>query len=232
MRQPPAQQAAFGPGRAQSLQKGGAADRVKDHVHAALRAKPVAQIGCVAVDQNIRPGLLRDGQAGLAARRGDHPGPHMLADFHGCQSHPAGGPQDQQRLARLQAGAVIQRQMRGAVSDLERSGLHEAHAIGNGHAARCRDGYKISKPAAARHGGNSCTRRKSGDPGAAGLHRSGNFHAKRERQGRRILIPPLGHEKIGKVQSARRRTHQNLAWPRVRNGNCPQAGRKPEPADL
>jgi hypothetical protein len=106
----------------------------------------------------------------------------MLADFHGGQSHPAGGTQNQQCLARLQAGAVVQRQMRGPVSNLKGCGLNVAHAVGNRHATRCRQAHKPGKSAAARYGGNPRARQYPGHARATGHHGSGNFHAKRERQ--------------------------------------------------
>ena len=175
---------------------------------------------------------MRDGKAIRAACGRDHPGPHVLADLHGRQPHPAGGTQNQQRLARLQAGAVVKRQMRGAIRDLKRGGLNIAHAVRNGHATGCRKTYERGKSAAAGDGGNPRTRQKPGHARPAGRHRSGDLHAKGKRQRGGVLVPSFGHEKIGKVQPARCRAQKNLARTGLRNRNGPQAGGGSELADL
>ena len=85
------------------------------------------------VDQFVGAVLARDGEFLGAARGGDDPRAHLLADLDRGQPDPAGGAEHQQRLAGLQMAAMGQREMRRAVGDRKRGGGDEIHRVRDRH---------------------------------------------------------------------------------------------------
>jgi hypothetical protein len=111
-----------------------AADRIEADVRAlAVRQRhhPVGELLGRVVDQVVRAALAGHRELLGRARRRDHARPHCLADLDGREADAAGGAQDQQGLAGLEATEPADRDVARDVRDRKRAGLLEAHRRGN-----------------------------------------------------------------------------------------------------
>ena len=101
------------------------ADRIVHHVDAVLAAEllqSVAQIAACVVHAVV--GAVLPGERELVVGRGagDHAGAHQLAELDRGEAGAARGAEHRQRLAALQAGAILQRVIGRAVGDDQAGG--------------------------------------------------------------------------------------------------------------
>ena len=203
-----------------------AADRIKDHVHAAKGLARFADVVGLRVDQMIRARLARCRELGLARGAGDHARAHELADLDGGEADAAGGAENQQRLARLQAGAALEGDMAGAVSNLQRRRVFERDALGQFHGAGRGEAAELGEAAMAAEHRHPRARRRRVGVWPEGLNCARGFHPKGEGRRRRVLIFAADHEQIGEVERAGADSDENLAHSRFRRVDLAQRRRR------
>ena len=117
------EETAFGAGGA----KGGgplcAANGVIDDISSAECFEGCAQVGRFCINEMIGPGCGGDGEFVGTARAGDDTRPHQFAQFNGGEADATRSSGDEKGLAGLQTGPMIEREMGGAISDLEGGGI-------------------------------------------------------------------------------------------------------------
>ena len=220
---------------AQGGVKGGAAHGVIDHIHPAQRP-------CSA---SFRPGaslsISTSAPAALATASRSAPraeamtrAPSRLPISTAVRPDAAGGPGHEQRLARLQPGAL--RSAPGARCHRRwesRRPLQRASRPAGRTAGRPAGTAVRPRPRAAAGRKDAGAGRRAFGAGPQRLDDAGQFHARDEGQGGLYLVVALNHQQIGKVEPALPSTRtSDLAF----SGNWDRAVRQdravPEVCDL
>jgi len=112
---------------------------------------------------------------------------------------------------------VIQRNMAGAIGNLNGSGIFEANGIGQRYGP-VRIKYPVfGQSALAGIHRNPVSGSQAGHAGSGFIDNTGYFHALRKRRGWGILICPFLHQQIGKIQTAGPDRDANLTLLRFGN---------------
>ncbi len=169
----------------------------------------------------------RSGGRGLVLRRhrSDDPRPQCLADFHRCQSDPAGGAEHEQGLARLEPAAIDQCMDRGAVGQEQCRAFGKTAAGGQADRLALVDHDLFRQPAIEIRGDQLVARRPTGDSFADRFDLAGDLAARRERARRLQLIFVLDDEDVGIIDRAGAHPDQQLTRPGDRIGHIVEAER-------
>ena len=165
----------------------------------------------IAVDQMVGTCCAHNRQFIRPARHPDHGGPQRLADFHCRQADTARGPQHKQRLAALQARAVGQRQMRGAVGHIKPRRDVIRHGVGHRQAGRGLKNPALRQPARPAKDRNTGANGRRCDTFTLCQNGAADLHAQHKGWGGRVLIGALGHQQIGEIQATCVNVQQNLS---------------------
>ena len=163
------------------------------------------------VDRGVRPVVDTKRELLRAGGGGDDTRTQAFADLDRRGAHAARGPEDEQRLARLQPGAVDQGVHGRRVGEQERRADLERHALGELRGGRL--GHhdllgESTRPLAEDH---LVTDRPARDAFAQRENLAGRFNARRERQLGLVLVAACHHQHVGKIQRRRAHADQHLA---------------------
>ena len=195
-----------------------AAHRIVDDVRAGAvgeRLDPLAQIVGGVVDRLVGAVFAADSELILCRCAGDHARAQDFPDLDRGQADAAGRPEDEQRLAGCERGAVDERVLRRAVGEPERGGCREIHRGRNGKEAARFGCHFFREGAVARDRHHAIARLERRHAVADRLDDARQLAPRRKGQRRLHLILVLDDQDVGEVDT--RRLHCNHHFARTRH---------------
>ncbi len=145
--------------------------------------------------------LLRHGELVLAGHPGEDLRAHGLAELDRGHARPASRARHEELFARLQVGAILQREMCRAIGQHEGSGLLEGHVVGDRHTAAGIDHQLFLHPAPARQGQHPVAWLHIAHAFADGLDHACHLATRRERSVGLELVLVLDDQHVGIIHT-------------------------------
>jgi hypothetical protein len=195
-------------------------DRIQGDVDGAAQVlEGFAQILALVVDHDFGAETLAGLELLFGGRAGDHARTEELPELHGGEADAARRAEHEERLARPDPGAVLERVIGGRVDEAERGGDREIEPGRDRRDERFVDHglLRVAAPADVRH--HPVARHETVHAFADLLDHAGDLAPRREGQLGLELVLVLDEEDIGKIHPARLHGNQKLSLARFGRGN-------------